>query len=128
MEIVQIISIAIVGSILAIIIKQQKPEFGVQVGIVTGVLILLMVVGKIAGVMEVFKQIASKANIDSMYLNVVLKIIVIAYLAEFGIQVCKDAGENVIAAKVELASKILLLATATPVITALLEVVTKLLT
>jgi len=33
----------------------------------------------------------------------------IAYIAEFGAEVCRDAGEGAIASKVELAGKLLLL-------------------
>ena len=45
----------------------------------------------------------------------------VAYLAEFGAQVCRDAGENSIAAKIEFAGKIIILIMAVPILMAVLE-------
>ena len=50
----------------------------------------------------------------------------IAYIAEFGAQVCKDAGEGSIAAKIELAAKILVVVLALPIIVAILESILRL--
>ncbi|MGQ0512778.1 SpoIIIAC/SpoIIIAD family protein, partial [Bacillus sp. D-CC] len=45
-----------------------------------------------------------------------LTIIGIAYIAEFGAQITKDAGQGAIASKIELAGKILILVMAIPII------------
>jgi len=37
---------------------------------------------------------AEKVNIDMVYINTLLKIVGIAYIAEFGAEVCRDAGEG----------------------------------
>lgn len=127
MEIIQIVGLGIIASILAIIVKQQKAEFGVHIGIAAGIIIFLMIIGKMAGVLEVFRSIAEKANINFIYINIIMKIIAISYISEFGMQVCKDAGENAIASKIELAGKVLIMVAATPIITALLELITQIL-
>ena len=54
---------------------------------------------------------------------VVLKVIGIAYLTQFGAQLCADAGEGTVAAKIELAGKILMMTAAAPVLIGLLELV-----
>ena len=43
-------------------------------------------------VLEVFHNLSSKINLEISYLSTIFKIIGIAYLAEFGAQVCRDAG------------------------------------
>ena len=53
----------------------------------------------------------------------VLKVIGIAYLTQFGAQLCADAGEGTVAAKIELAGKILMMTAAAPVLIGLLELV-----
>ena len=58
-----------------------------------------------------------------VYLNTLLKIMGIAYLAEFGSQICRDAGEGVIAGKVEFAGKLLILVMALPLLAAVLETI-----
>jgi stage III sporulation protein AD len=70
--------------------------------------------------------LASSANINLFYLTTILKIIGIAYIAEFGSQICKDAGEGSIAAKIEFAAKVLVMVLALPIIVAVLESILRL--
>jgi stage III sporulation protein AD len=56
----------------------------------------------------------------------VLKIIGIAYIAEFGAQIVRDAGQESIASKIELAGKVLILVLAIPIISIIIETVMKL--
>ena len=125
MEILQIVGLGIVATILAVVIKAQRPELGVQISIVTGVIVFLMIASKMSTVIELLNGFTRKANIDMTYMSTVLKIIGIAYIAEFGAEVCKDAGEGAIAAKIELAGKVIIIVLAVPIITSLLDLVVK---
>ncbi len=125
MEILQIVGLGIVATILAVVIKTQRPELGVQISIVTGVIVFLMIASKMSTVIELLNSFTRKANIDMTYMSTVLKIIGIAYIAEFGAEVCKDAGEGAIAAKIELAGKVIIIVLAVPIITSLLDLVVK---
>ena len=80
-----------------------------MVALATGIIIFLVVLDKIPELMLVLKSIADVGGINSYYITLVLKVIGIAYIAEFGVQLCKDAGESSIAAKVELSGKILIM-------------------
>jgi stage III sporulation protein AD len=51
----------------------------------------------------------------------------IALLAEFAISICKDAGENSIASKVEMGSKVIIISMSIPIISNLLEIIIKIL-
>ncbi len=73
------------------------------------------------------EKIAKSANMNMMYLQTILKIIGIAYIAEFGAQIAKDAGQAAIASKIELAGKVLILVLAIPILTAVIEMVLSLL-
>ncbi len=73
------------------------------------------------------ERIATNANINMMYLQTILKIIGIAYIAEFGAQIAKDAGQAAIASKIELAGKVLIMVMAVPILTAIIEMVISLL-
>ncbi|NLC37881.1 MAG: stage III sporulation protein AD, partial [Clostridia bacterium] len=50
-----------------------------------------------------------------------------AYIAEFGAQVCRDAGETAIASRVEFAAKVLIIVLAIPIVVAILETIIRLL-
>lgn len=121
MDIWQIVSLALVVSVLGLVLKQIKPDIAVQMSILAGVAILILVMGKIKIIVELLQDLANQANINSYYLLIILKIVGIAYLAEFGAQICKDAGESALAVKVELAAKVGVVILAIPIITAILE-------
>ncbi|KAB3537377.1 stage III sporulation protein AD [Alkaliphilus pronyensis] len=123
MEIFQIVAIGIIATVLAVLIKNQKPEIGIYVSIVTGFIIFLFVITKLQAVLQVLGQLANKISIEDIYLSTILKIVAIAYIAEFGAQICKDAGEGVIASKIEFAGKILIMVMAVPILVTLMEVI-----
>ncbi len=123
MQIIQIIGIGFVATILIIILKKQKPEIAVQVSIVTGVVIFMLLVSKLSAVVDVLGNYAEKAGIKPVYFATVLKITGIAYIAEFGAEICKDAGESAIASKIELAGKVIIVVLAVPIITSMLDLI-----
>ncbi|MCR1897990.1 stage III sporulation protein AD [Irregularibacter muris] len=125
MEIIQVVSLGIIATILAVILKDERPEFSMMIGLVAGVIIFFMVLSKIQIVLEVFNKISSKMNVDILYLSTIFKIIGIAYITEFGAQVCRDAGESSIASKIELGGKVLIMVLAIPILMALLDLITK---
>ncbi|QDR80811.1 stage III sporulation protein AD [Sporomusa termitida] len=126
MEIIQIIGLGFVVTLLILIIKQQRPELAVQLALTLSTIIFLMVLGKINVVLDLFRDLSEKANISQMYLNTILKIIGIAYITEFGAQVCRDAGEGAVAGKIEFAGKILIMVMAIPIIALVLETIVRL--
>lgn len=124
-EILQIVGVGIVAAILIVILKSQKPEIGVQVSIITGIAIFLLIAGKMSAVIDLLNSFARKANIDSSYISTLLKIVGIAYITEFGADICRDAGESSIASKIELAGKVIIVVIAVPIITSLLDLIIK---
>ncbi|MEG6615892.1 stage III sporulation protein AD [Peptococcaceae bacterium 1198_IL3148] len=125
MEILQIVGIALVATILASIVKFGYKEIGVLLSLTAGLLIFFMVLGHIGSVFQVLKDLASQANISMAYLGTILKIVGIAYIADFGAQICRDSGEGALATKVEFAAKILVLVLAVPIIVAVLQALMK---
>ena len=97
----------------------------VQISIVTGIIVFFLVASKLSAVIELLNSYASKVNIDMVYITTLLKIIGIAYIAEFGAEICKDAGEGAIASKIELAGKVIIVVLAVPIITSLLDLIIK---
>ena len=126
MEIIQIIGLGFLVTLLILIIRQQRPELAVQLGLTLSAIIFLMVLSKLNVVLDLFRDLAEKANISQMYLNTILKIIGIAYVTEFGAQVCRDAGESAVAGKIEFAGKILVMVMAVPIIALVLDSIVRL--
>ncbi len=127
MEIVQVIGLAIVVTVIGTVLRQIKPEMAIQLSIIAGVAIFLLIMDKVRIIIDLMQKLADQANISSYYLFIILKVVGVAYLAEFGCQICKDAGENALATKVEIAAKIFVIILAIPIIVAIMESMMKLL-
>jgi len=121
MEILQIVGLCLVATVIIVVLKSHRPEIAIQISIITGIVVFFLVVTKLTAVIDLLKEYMSRANIDMTYVNVLLKIIGIAYIAEFGAEICRDAGEASIASKIELAAKVIIAVLAVPIITSLLE-------
>lgn len=126
MEILQVVGLGLVGAILAVFVRERHKELSIFISLATGIIIFIFALSKISGVLATLQELASRANVNMFYLVTVLKIIGIAYMAEFGAQVCRDAGEGSIASKIEFAAKILVMVMALPIIMAILESILRL--
>ncbi|WP_419394368.1 stage III sporulation protein AD [Cytobacillus praedii] len=123
MEILQIVGVALVATFLALIVKEQKPNFAFLLIVFVGCTIFLFLVDQIYAIIHMIEQIAVNAKINMMYIETILKVIGIAYIVEFAAQITKDAGQGAIASKIELAGKILILAMAIPILTVMIETI-----
>lgn len=117
----------LVGLVIIIIVKQYRPEFAIYISLVCGILILLFVMDKLTNVINLIKSVADKTEINSSFISLILKITGIAFLTEFAVSVCKDAGESAIASKIEIGSKVIIIFLSIPIISNLLEVIIKIL-
>jgi stage III sporulation protein AD len=122
-EIMQIVALGLVATIIIVVLKAQRPEIAIQISILTGIVIFFLVAGKLSAAMDLINSYAKKASIDMSYMTTLLKIIGIAYLVEFGAEVCRDAGESAVASKIEFAGKVIITVIAVPIITSLLDLI-----
>ena len=87
-----------------------------------------MALDEISSIINLLKNICNKSGVNTGFLAILIKMTGIAFLSEFAISICKDAGESAIASKVELGSKALIISMSIPIIYNLLEVILKILT
>lgn len=120
---IQVALIGIIGVLLALQIRSVKPDMAAYLGIAVSLLILLLAVDKLAVVMEGIRTIQGYLSIHSAYVEALLKIIGITYVAEFAADICKDAGYGTLAGQIGIFSKLSILAVSMPVLTALLETI-----
>ncbi|MBS3976986.1 MAG: stage III sporulation protein AD [Syntrophomonadaceae bacterium] len=128
MEILQIVGIGIIASVVIVMVKQtQVPHSAVLISMVVGVGIFLAMLPKITMVVGILQELSDRAGVNQFYLTTIFRIIGIAYITEFGAQVCRDAGEGAVAGRVEFAGKIIIMVLAIPIIAAILESLVRLL-
>lgn len=126
-EIIKIIGIGLIALVIIIILKQYKPEYAIYVSIIAGILILFLAIEKITGIINLLQSISEKTYINKTFLTILLKITGIAFLTEFAVSVCSDAGEKAIASKIEIGSKVIIITMSIPIITSLLELIIEIL-
>lgn len=127
MEIIQVVGLGLLATILVLVVKEQKPMFAFIISTFAGIAIFLFLIGKIEIVIQVLEDLADRSGIQPIYLKTILKMIGIAYIAEFGAQIVRDAGQDGMASKIELAGKVLIMVLAIPIISVIIETVMKLL-
>lgn len=122
-EIIKIVGIGLIALVIAIILKQYRPEYTIYVSIVAGILILMFTMNKITGIINLLKSISDKTYINKQFLSILLKITGIAIITEFAVSICTDVGEKAIASKIEIGSKVIIIAMSIPIISSLLELI-----
>ena len=126
MEILKIIGIGIITCVVVIIIKQIKPEFALVALIAGSVIMLVYIFFFFFNILDVFANIVNKTGINSELFAIILKIIGVGYLIEFSANICSDSGNPVIADKIILGGKLLILILAMPIVTNLLDIIVEL--
>ncbi|MCK9314470.1 MAG: stage III sporulation protein AD [Methanocorpusculum sp.] len=121
MEIAQIVGLALVTTILLLILRQDKPVLAVLLSIVFSIIIFTLMMGKMASILNVMRELTRRAEVNYFFFATILKILGVAYLGEFAAAICQDAGEQAVAKKVEFAAKIVIAVLALPIMIAILE-------
>ncbi|MDK2882373.1 MAG: stage sporulation protein [Bacillota bacterium] len=120
------IGMAVIATLLALLVKREHPAIAFIFAIGATVIIFLFALERLSSLLDVFRQLAERTGINLQYFNLLLKIIGIAYLAEFGAQFCRDANQETIAGAVELAGKVIILLLAVPILIAVFDLTLKL--
>jgi len=121
--IIQVVAVGIISAILALTIKRQSPEIAIIITLAASILIFFMVLPALIYAVGIIQNLGSHLDSRIAYVPLVLQILGIAYVAELGAQVCIDAGESAIAAKIELAGKVLIMAAAAPILLDVLQMI-----
>ncbi len=122
MEVIKIGGISIFAVIMIIILKNYRPEMALVLSIITGIGIMFYAISKMSSVINVLNDLVSKSGVNTDFLLIIIKVIGIAYIVEFGKNVCIDAGQSSIATKLEMAGKVVIVVLTIPLISSLVNV------
>lgn len=122
-KMLKIAIIAVMAVFLALPLKNSKPEFSTMIIISGCLLILGCAVSKLGSIIGVVVSVKKYMGDEVVYLGILMKIIAITYIAEFGASICRDSGYSAIGNQVEFFGKLMILAVSMPIITTLLETI-----
>lgn len=121
MEIAKVALIGIVGVLLAIQFKSQKPEYSLYVGFVVSLIIFAYAVQLLQVVLGKMDSLRIFLEGSGTYLGTLLKVVGITYLCEFAAGICKDAGYTAISGQIEVFGKLTVLFAGMPILFAVME-------
>lgn len=119
----RIIVIALMGVILAMFLRTQKPEYSVFISLSIASLILFCVLGLFQMAKEQLGTLSAYLINDSQYFSLLFKMIGITYLSEFCSGICKDAGYQAIGSQIEVFGKLTILLAGLPILMTLIETI-----
>lgn len=127
MDIIRISILGISAVLLSQMLKSYKPEYGYYINLAVCICVFLYVVSKLTFLLDYVEKIQDMIHLDPVYLTMFIKMIGITYVAEFAVNLCKDAGCQTIAGQIELFAKLSILVISMPVILAFMETIGELL-
>ena len=120
-EIIKVGLLGIVGVLLAVESKGQKPGYGIYMGFAVGILIFCYVLRQVEAVVAQLDLIQTYLGGASSYLSILLKVIGITYICEFSAGICKDAGYGAIADQIEILGKLSVMFAGLPILFAVID-------
>ncbi len=105
MSVGSICALGVCAAIMALSIREIRPEMARLLSLAAGLVIMGAAVKMAAEFIEGLKQFSQFSPSAGAFIKPLLKITGIAYAAQFAAELCRDAGESALAGRVELAGK-----------------------
>ncbi len=115
----------VMAAFLAMLVKKEKAEIGFFVILGGCILLFTLSVDRLSEIVAAIRRLEEYLGDGSMYIGILLKMAGITYAAEFGANLCRDAGYGSVAAQIEFYGKLMLLAVSIPILMTLIETIEK---
>ncbi|MBQ8140465.1 MAG: hypothetical protein IJ038_02075 [Clostridia bacterium] len=119
-QLFKICAIALIAAVTGVVVRQIKNELSFAVKTAGGVVIFGLIIAMLQPLLSRLESIALLGE-SALYIDVMLRALGIAILAQITSGICRDCGEDGVASGVELASKIEILILCMPLINKILE-------
>ena len=127
MNLMGLITVALLATTLSVMIKKYNPEYSIFISIIAGIFILCIVLSELTPSLQKINGLISMSGISSEHAKILFKSLGVCFLVQFASDSCNDAGESSLASKIEFAGKVLVLAMALPLFEQVIKIVTGLL-
>ena len=126
MEIVKLVGVGIIICVIVLLLKSIKPEVSVMVTIIGSAIMVMYILNYFTDIFNTFYSILSSSGINNEIFWLVIKIIGVSYLVEFGASIASDSGVSSIADKIILGGKVIIFIMSMPIITTLFNIIMEL--
>ena len=119
---IKVVGIVLTALIINIVLKNYSKEFTFLINIVCTIIIFTLISKDLKGIVDRLTSISNEISVLLPYIKIMLKILVISMIAQLLSDLCRDNGENTLANQTELSAKIIILVTALPLFTTIMDI------
>ena len=123
MDVMRVAGLSMASAVVALVLRRLRPEMGLAAALAAGVLVLGMALPLLGQLIEGVRSLARAGGVKDSYMLLLFKVAGISLLMDFTSQTCRDAGEEGLAMKTELAGRVVLLTLALPSLQSLLGLI-----
>lgn len=126
MNVEKIIALAMICAVLLVILRHSLPEQGMVVSLAAAIILLLWILEDMLPILDDLRNLAYRFQFGEERIQILLKTLGLCFLTQTAADVCRDAGEGSLAAKVEMAGKTAILLLCLPLYQELLDLAAEL--
>ncbi len=119
----KVVLIGLCAVFLVLAAGSVKREYGFVIGLCCAALIFSYGLDRIRIIADRVREFEQAVGLSEEYVAILLKMAGIAYLSQFAVTLCQDAGQGAIAAQIGFAGKLSMLIVSLPVLEALIRTI-----
>lgn len=119
---IKVVGIVLTALIINIVLKNYSKEFTFLINIVCTIIIFTLISKDLKGIVDRLTSISNEISVLLPYIKIMLKILGISMITQLLSDLCRDNGENTLANQTELSAKIIILVTALPLFTTIMDI------
>lgn len=119
---IKVVGIVLTALIINNVLKNYSKEFTFLINIVCTIIIFTLISKDLKGIVDRLTSISNEISVLLPYIKIMLKILGISMIAQLLSDLCRDNGENTLANQTELSAKIIILVTALPLFTTIMDI------
>ena len=116
MTAIRIVALCLAAAMICSALRSQRPEMATALSLAVGIGALLMTGDAFGELSASIQRFSALAELDGGSAAVLLKAAGITVISELGVQICSDAGESALAGRIRLATRVVMLGMAMPLV------------
>lgn len=117
----QVSLLCVLTACVCVLLKTHRPEFAFLAGAAGSLCAFVLILPPLRETVEAMSGLTARIPALGASGQAILRVLAVALVSEFASAVCRDAGENALAGKVELCARVAVAAMAVPLVAELLR-------
>jgi len=123
----KVVAGVIVALFLSLVLAKKDGNFSVAINVIVSCTALTVAGSYLAPVLNYIHELEQLANIDTQYIDILLKSVGIGLLTEITAMICSDAGNSSMGKSLQVLAAIVVIHMALPLFTSLIQIVEEIL-